>query len=144
MPAYVYFNAFNTSDDGANRYQRTGSTATWVDNEDTTDFDEFSGDNEFWPSPDVRQQNWNENQDLIICWADTSVANSTSKGGTAKVSYWKVAYSVSEEYYLDWMNEALRCSGGLPQGSVANALPALVSAGCWTNYNTDIPAGIIG
>ena len=143
MPSYVYFNAYNPND-APGDYQRTGSTATWIDNEDTTGFQAYTGDNEFWPSPDVRQQNWNENQDLIICWADDSVANTTSKGGTAKVSYWKVSYSATEVGYLDWMNEAIRCSGGAPQISVPAALAELVIAGCWTNYTTDIPAGIIG
>ena len=144
MP-FIYFNAYNPNDAGSEEYQRTGSTCTWRDNSDTSGFSAFTGDNEFWPSPDVGAQTWSENQKFIICWCDSSVANTTSKGGTAKVSYWGVAYSATEEGYLDWLNEALVCSGGTPQGTLANALTQAATSqrGIWTNYGTDIEAGVV-
>ena len=146
MP-FIYFNAYNPNDAPSEEYQRTGSTCTWRDNDDTTDFSNFTGDNEFWPSPDAGAENWSENQNFIICWCDDSVANTTTKDGdpTSKVSYWGVDYSSEEEGYLDWLNEALRCSGGTPQGTLANALSEAASAqrGIWTNYQTDIAAGVI-
>ena len=133
----VYFNAYNTVDN-PNDYQLTGSTATWIDNTDTSQFSAYTGINEFWPSPDAGIEG--QTQNFIICWADNSVANSTSKGGTAKVSYWSVPASDEQTDYLMWLNEAIRCAGGIPQPTLSNALTEASSAqvGIWTNYNTDI------
>lgn len=141
----VYFNAYNPSD--GDQYQRTGSTCTWIDNTDTTNFSIYSGDNQFWPSPSAGNDgDQGTAENFIICWADNSVANSTAVDEvTAKVSYWSVAYSEEEADYLDWLNEALRCSGGTPQANLANALSEAAKAqrGIWTNYNTDITPGLI-
>ena len=140
----VYFNAYNTTE-APEEYQLTGSTATWIDNTDTDQFSAYTGINEFWPSPSAGDDGEQNSQNLIICWADNSVANSTSKGGTAKVSYWSVPYSAEEENYLDWLNEAIRCAGGNPQSTLSLALTeaATSQTGIWTNYNTDITPGLI-
>jgi len=140
MPSYVYFNAYNTNDNA--NYQRTGSTCTWIDNSDTEQFSGFTGDNQFWPSPDVRQEELAA-QDFLICWGDDSIANSTSKGGTAKITYWAVANSDSDAIKLRWLNLAIREAGGTPQGTLALGLNEAQSQGIWTNYNTDIVVGII-
>ena len=147
MP-FIYFNAYNTSDPlGEGEYQRTGSTCTWRNNSDTSNFSNYTGDNQFWPSPDAGAENWSEGQNFIICWCDDSVANTTVKDGdvAAKVSYWGVAANEEEEGYLEWLNEALRCSGGNAQGTLSLALAEAATAqrGIWTNYDTDIAAGII-
>jgi len=140
MPSYVYFNAYNTSDDA--NYQRTGSTCTWIDNTDTNGFSNFVNDNQFWPSPDVRNEQLVD-QDFLICWGDNSIANTTSKGGTAKITYWSVANSESDAVKLRWLNLAVREAGGNQQGTLAQALIEAQNNGIWTNYNTDIIVGII-
>ena len=132
----VYFNAYNTNDN-FDDYQRTGSTCTWIDNTDTSQFSNYTGDNEFWPTPDAGVEGLTQN--FIICWADNSVSNSTSRDGvTAKVSYWSVPASDEDTDYLMWLNEAIRCTGGTPQGTLSLALQTAVNRGIWTNYNTDI------
>ncbi len=143
MP-FVYFNAYNPTGNPT-YYQQTGSTCTWVDNTDTSEFSSYTGLNEFWPSPDVRQEEL-ANQDLLICWGDNSIANTTSKGGTAKISYWMVSNSETDAVKLSWLNEAIRCAGGTPgQPTIANALTecAQPNVGIWTNYDTDIQVGVI-
>ena len=140
MP-YVYFNAYNTVD-GFDDYQRTGSTATWIDNDDTSQFSAYTGINEFWPSPSAGDAQ--ETQNFIICWCDNSVANTTTRDGvTSKVSYWSVPYSNEDANYLDWLNEAIRCTGGTGEASLSLALGTAVNRGIWTNYNTDITPGFI-
>lgn len=134
----VYFNAYQTAEN-PNDYQLTGSTATWIDNTDTSGFSSYTGINEFWPSPDAGIEGQTEN--FIICWADNSVANSTTRDGvTAKVSYWSVAASDEQTDYLMWLNEAIRCAGGSPANNLTNALAEAAngSVGIWTNYDTDI------
>jgi len=77
---------------------------------------------------------------------ESEVAKSTTRDGvTAKVSYWSVAYSEEDADYLDWLNEALRCSGGNAQANLTLALAEAATAqrGIWTNYNTDITPGLI-
>lgn len=137
----VYFNAFQTGD-FPDDYQRTGSTATWIDNTDTSGFSAYTDDNQFWPSPSAGINE--EDQNFLICWADTSVSNSSRVDGvTAKVSYWSVLYSEENADYLDWLNEAIRCTGGTPEGNLTTALATAVNRGIWTNYNTDITPGEI-
>ena len=140
MPKYVYFNAYNPNDDA--QYQRTGSTATWIDNGNTTGFASFTNDNEFWPSPDVRSEILGD-QEFLICWGDNSIANTTSKGGTAKISYWMVPNTESDAVKLRWLNLAVREAGGIQQGTLSQALIQAENNGIWTNYNTDINVGII-
>ena len=140
--AFVYFNAYQVGGGGTpDSYQLTGSTATWINNNNTAGFSAYTGDNQFWPSPDVFNP---EEQKFLICWADNTVANTTSKGGTAKVSYWMVNYRADDSGYLEWLNEAIRCSGGEAQGSLSTALTTAEIQGIWTNYNTDITVGEIG
>jgi hypothetical protein len=140
----VYFNAYNTVD-GFSEYQRTGSTATWIDNTDTSGFSSYTGINQFWPSPSAGNdgdQGLEEN--FIICWADNSVANTSQVDGvTAKVSYWSVPYSAEDADYLSWLNEAIRCTGGTPAANLTLALGTAVNRGIWTNYNTDITPGLV-
>ena len=85
----VYFNSYQTGP--GDQYQVTGSTATWTDNTDTSGFSAFTGDNQFWPSPSAGNDGDQNSQNFIICWADSSVSNTTAVDEvTAKVSYWAI------------------------------------------------------
>jgi len=132
------------AENGSENCQTTGSTQIFLTDASASFVNPDASGDVFWSSPDVGD-NWENEPHLIIAFASDEVANPLpvppySEEARAKVTFWGVNYSPTEDGYLELMNTVSVQLGFTAEDNIPSALGRLKTGGAWTNYDTNIPA----